>query len=72
MTKTFDFTISGTMKLCDCRSPIIAVNDNMTPEEKQAAYEEAYTWFYKVCAILENNSNNTVYADVVYLEDYLR
>lgn len=66
--KHYDLTGCKVIEAID--TPWIYTNDNLTPEEKQDAYEEYCEWFMAVCEGIKAKSLS-VYPNVVYLEDYL-
>lgn len=66
------YDLTGTKVIEAMDTPWVYCNDNLTPEEKQQAYDDAYEWFYEVCEVLECN-RKSMYPNhnVVYLEEYL-
>lgn len=65
--KTYDLTAT----LIDAmETPWIYTNDNLTPNEKQQAYDDSYEWFFEVAQVLETK-RRSAYPNVVYLEDYI-
>jgi len=67
------YDLNGTKIIESMETPWIYCNDNMTVDEKQAAYDDSYEWFFETCQILESN-RKSMYPNhnVIHIEEFLR
>jgi hypothetical protein len=63
------YDLNGTQIIEAMETPWIYCNDNLTPDEKQSAYDDVEEWFLAMAEELETK-RRSAYPNVVYIGEF--